>query len=47
MNDWRFNFAVKINLEGEGCSVKHGAAVITATHVALNFAPDLRSEPSL
>ena len=44
MNDWDFDFAVKIHFEGEGCSVKHHTAVIAAAQVALNFACDLRCE---
>jgi hypothetical protein len=41
MNDWGFNFAVKIDFKGKRCTVKHSTAVITAAQVALNFARNL------
>ena len=47
MDGRRCYFAVKINFEGEDCSVKHRTAIITATQVALDFARDLRCEASL
>ena len=43
----RSYFAVKINFQGEGCSVKHRTAIITEAHVLLDFTSDPRCEASL
>jgi hypothetical protein len=42
-----FHFAVKINFEGQGCSVKDGTAIRAVAHMALDFTRDLRCKSTL
>ena len=42
----RFHFAVKINFEGQGCSVKNGAAILAVAQVALDFARYFGRQPA-
>src|SRR5579864_3205443 len=42
----RLNFAVEVDFQGQGCGVKHSAAVGAVAEVALDFAPDFGRQPT-
>jgi hypothetical protein len=39
-----FDFAIKIDFQGEGCGIKNGPAVLAVTEMALNIARDFGSQ---
>jgi len=41
-----FDFAIKIDFQGEGCGIKDGSAVLAVAEVALNVASDFGSQPA-
>jgi hypothetical protein len=42
-----FHFAVKVDFEGEGSTIKNRPAVLALAEVALYFAGDFRGQASL
>jgi hypothetical protein len=41
-----FHFAVKIDFEGESCSIKYRTTILAVTQVALDFASNLGRQPA-